>query len=425
MIEYNYNRETKMWDIKVNPKLTLSVYKVAWDEPVPKAGLSPISNFMDIDTNVKDDVAWKFIDLHKLTNPEIYKDLDWSASRKAGEEYLLTEGFYESGRSKRWDRKFTHELTIKQLTKVLREKVIKSKVFDDEEAQYKIDSEESRQYQNDLDVRNTLVKPIYVAYQFSSILPKALKEMQSHVDSINKDIGRGDLAYLSDCIGCSPTALSGDILGIEFIKSKFHKNGFIYKNFCENFIKSFSKLADETSIDMIKLGLPSDLRHIFELADEKYEEGRNRFTCLNQVNIEDFLEFDIDAFHQYMIEYQTRFGVIYQDSNAMVNKYKMHGVELSEPRKWNVVKHVNRCLDVTGYKAYDIEKFFHEWNLLENMELSLDAEISYNNYRGGWVAGCRYDSFIKASELVKALRPIIDSDVASSRLDDYDIKWRA
>ena len=423
MAGIEFNQKTQMWDIEVNPKLTLSIYKKQWEEPVAKAGSSPIDSFMYYDGNSKDDIAWNFVELHKKTNPEIYKDLGWSESRKAGEEYLLTEGFYESGRSKRWDRKFTHELTIKQLQKVLRDKVIKSKVFEKEEAQYKKDSEESRQYENDLNVRNILVKPIYVAYQFSTALPKAIKEMQSHVDSINKDIGKGDFEYLSERLGVDPTEVSCDILGKGQLE--FKKNAFIYKNFCENFIGSFSKLAQNTKVDIIKLGLDRQLLHILELTDERYEEGRNRYTCLNQLDIHAFLDFDVEAFHQYLIEYQTRFGVNYQDSNAMVNKYKMYGVELSQPSTTARVELVNRRLNVTGHKYYEIEKFFHGWNLLENLKLSLDTNISYISHRGGWVAGSRYDSFIKASELVKALRPVIDSDVASSKLDAYDIKWRA
>ena len=423
MAGVEFNEKTQMWDIKVNPKLTLSIYKPSWGEPVEKAGSSPIDAFMEYDGNSKDDVAFKFMKLHKLTNPEIYKDLDWSASRKAGEEYILTEGFYESGRSKRWDRKFTHELTIKQLQKVLRDKVIKSKVFEKQEAQYEKDSEESRQYENDLNVRNILVKPIYVAYQFAAALPKAIKEMSHHVDSINKGIGRGDYEYLSENLGVDTTAVSCDILGKGQLD--FKKNAFVYKSFCENFIKSFSKLAEDTKLDIIKLGLDRELLNIFELVDERFEEGRNRFTCLNQLDIHAFLDFDVEAFHQYLIEYQTRFASTEIDVSSMVSKYKMHGVELDQPSTTKPVKHVNRCLDVTGYKYYEIEKFFHQWNLLENIKLSLDMDIRYNNWRNGWNAGCGFNSFIRASELVKALRPIIDSDVASSKLDAYDIKWRA
>ncbi len=424
-MQINLNKETQMWDIEVNPNLTLSVYKKSWDEPVADTGKSPMERFLEVDTNVKDDVAFIFKELHKKVNPELYKDLGYSDARKVGQEYLLTEGFYETNRSSRWDRKFTHDLSIKELKKVIRQKTIESKVFEAQEKEFEIQAEEWKQYSNDLKVRETLIKPIYLAYQFASKLPKAIEEMKSHITQINTLIGSGQLARLASETGCHPTSLSVDVLGKDFVHSKLHKNGFIYKNFCENFVNNFSVLAEETMSDMRDLGMHYYFLEIFESIG-RYDGNKVGTTSLNEIDIDYFLDFDLTAFEQYLVEYQTRFGVSYDQMDSRVNEFRMYGVKSDDDSTdYHSVKKVNENLRIEGYHSYEIEKFLNNWNLVENIKLQLGANVRYNSWKEMWLDIPSHYSTFKASKLIEALRPVMDSDVASSKLDAYNLEWRA
>ena len=177
--------------------------------------------------------------------------------------------------------------------------------------------------------------------------------------------------------------------------------------------------------DMRTLGLDYYFMEIFDSIG-RFDGHKVRTTSLNQIDIEHFLKFDLNSFEQYLVEYQTRFGVSYNQVDSRVKDFRMYGVKLDDDStNYNSVKKVNQNLRMEGYHSYEIEKFLNKWNLVENIKLMLESGVQYNSWKEIWVDNSSYYNTIKASELIESLRPVMDSDVASSKLDAYDIEWRA
>ena len=112
--------------------------------------------------------------------------------------------------------------------------------------------------------------------------------------------------------------------------------------------------------------------------------------------------------------------------DSRVNEFRMYGVKSDDDSTdYHSVKKVNENLRIEGYHSYEIEKFLNNWNLVENIKLQLGANVRYNSWKEMWLDIPSHYSTFKASKLIEALRPVMDSDVASSKLDAYNLEWRA